>query len=301
MDLEECLIFSADAGKILGAVKEFVNERGYSVYDKYLHKGFLRNLIVRETKFTNELMIALVTTSQENLDREGLVEKLSSSELKSNLKSIYWIINDSLSDAVVFEKKELLFGQEYIKERLGDLEFLIGVDTFFQVNPKAVRGLYNKIRDYAGLCGTERVLDIFCGVGSIGLFLAKQAKFVWGVEAVGEITELAFKNAKINNVENISFLTADARRFLNTQSIFYKDIDLLVINPPRAGLSKKIIRAISRLNPKNIIYSSCNPAALFRDLGELKAQYNFDFIEPFDFFPHTPHLEVLSVLSRTSI
>ena len=299
IDLEECLIFSPDAGKILAAVKKFVNKEKYSPYNKYSHKGFLRNLIVRETKFTNELMIALVTSGQEHLKREDLVKKLCSLKLNSELKSIYWIVNDSLSDAVIFDKKELLFGQEHIKERLNNLEFLIGVDTFFQVNPKAVISLYNKIRDYASLSGSEKVLDIFCGVGSIGLFLAKQAKFVWGVEAVGEIVELAHQNAKRNNIDNISFCTSDARKFLNTQGIFYKDIDVLVINPPRSGLSKKIVRAILRLGPKTIIYSSCNPQAFFRDLEGLGSQYSFDFIEPFDFFPHTPHLEVLSVLRKS--
>lgn len=130
------------------------------------------------------------------------------------------------------------------------------------------------------------------------MFLARDAKFVWGVEREKEIVDIAWQNAKINGIDNISFFAADSRKFLNTQGAFYKNTDLLVVNPPRCGLSPKIIRAILRLEPKNIIYSSCNPEALFVDLEEFLGQYSLDFIEPFDFFPHTPHLEALSFLRR---
>jgi len=130
------------------------------------------------------------------------------------------------------------------------------------------------------------------------MFLARDAKFVWGVEREQAIVDIAWQNAKINKIDNISFFAADSRKFLNTQGTFYKNADLLVINPPRCGLSAKIIRAILRLEPKNIIYSSCNPDALFRDLESFLNQYDLAFIEPFDFFPHTPHLEALSFLKR---
>jgi len=125
------------------------------------------------------------------------------------------------------------------------------------------------------------------------------AKFVWGVEVSQAIVDCAWQNAKENNIENISFFTADARAFLNTQGTFYKDIDVLIINPPRCGLSNKIIRAILRLNPKTIFYSSCNPDTLFANLKELSISYKPEFIEPFDFFPHTPHLETLVLLKRS--
>jgi len=298
VDIEECLIFSPDTGDILKTIKEFVKERNYSVYNKYSHEGFLRYLIIREAKFTNEIMVGIVTSSADTLDKEEFVRSLISLKLDSAVKSIYWIINDSLSDAVVFDKKMLLHGEPFIQEELGDIAFRIDIDSFFQVHPCMAADFYNKIKGYAGLSGTQRVLDIFCGVGSIGMFLASGAKFVWGVEISKEIVEMAWKNAKINNIENISFLVSDARKFLNTQGLYYRDIDVLTINPPRCGLSNKIIRAILRLNPKVILYSSCNPNALFRDLGVLNGSYHLDFIEPFDFFPHTPHLECLSLLRR---
>jgi 23S rRNA (uracil1939-C5)-methyltransferase len=298
VDLEECLIFSQDIPAILKAVKSFVAEKNHLVHNKFSHQGFLRNLIVRETKFTNQIMIGLVTATSEELDIEGFTKAILSLSLKSQIASIFWIKNDSLSDAVVFESKELLYGKETITERLGDLEFNIGIDTFFQVNPVMISNFYKKIIEYVKPNQEEKVLDLFCGVGSIGIFLAKQAKFVWGVEVSKDIVELARLNAKNNNINNISFFVSDARRFLNTQGTFYKDIDILVVNPPRCGLSDRILRAISRLSPKRILYSSCNPEALFRDLGVLGQQYGLDFVEPFDFFPHTPHMEVCSLLYR---
>jgi len=298
VDIEECLIFSPDLVEILKAIKDFCKRKKHSVHDKYSHQGFLRYLIVRETKFTKEIMIGLVTSSSETLEIEEFIKVLTSLKLKAEIKSIYQVINDSFSDAVVFDKKELLYGEAFIKERLDDLTFRIGIDTFFQVNPYAIVDFYKKIREYAKLYSTDQVLDLFCGVGSIGMFLAQDAKFVWGVEREQSIVDIAWQNAKINKIDNISFFAVDSRKFLNTQGAFYKNTDLLVINPPRCGLSAKIIRAILRLEPKNIIYSSCNPDALFRDLEGFLNQYDLVFIEPFDFFPHTPHLEALSFLKR---
>lgn len=298
VDIEECLIFSEDTPAIMKAIKRFIKAKNYSVYNKYSHKGFLRNLLIRETKFSNELMIGLVTTSEQELDKKNLVKQLTALKLKSGLKSIYWIINDSLSDAVIFEKKELLYGEPTIKEKLGNFIFNIGIDTFFQVNSYMLSNFYNKIKEYADLDSNQRVLDLFCGAGSIGLFLARDAKFVWGVEGNKSLTDQAWENVKINHIDNISFFASEVRKFLNTQGIFYKDIDLLVINPPRGGLSNKIIRAILRLEPKKIIYSSCNPKTLFRDLIGLIDSYILKIIEPFDFFPHTPHVECLTFLQH---
>ncbi|MDP2923432.1 MAG: 23S rRNA (uracil(1939)-C(5))-methyltransferase RlmD [Candidatus Omnitrophota bacterium] len=298
IDIEECLIFSQAAADILRAVKDFANSRNYPTYNKFTYKGFLRNLIIRETKFTKEIMLGLVTTSAESLDKKGLIKELISLELEAKIKSIYWIINDSWSDAVVFEKKELLYGEPFIQEDLDGLLFKIGIDSFFQVNPRAIKDFYAKIRTYANLKGEEKVLDLFCGGGGIGIFLAKTAKFVWAVEIEKAIIDAAWENAKLNSIENISFFASDTRKFLNSQAAFYKDIDVLVINPPRSGLSNKIKRAILRLTPKRIFYSSCNPDTLFRDLKEFSTDYKIDFIEPFDFFPHTPHVECLAALHK---
>lgn len=298
VDLEECLIFSADAKEILRTVKDFVNGRSYEVYNKFSHKGFVRNLILRQAKFSSETMVGIVVTGEQQFDKQGFVDGVLSLSLESKIKSIYLVINDSWSDAVVFEKKELLYGEPFIQEDLQGVKFNIGIDSFFQTNSRGIARLYEKVKDYAGLQGTERVLDLFCGVGSIGIFLAPSAKFVWGVEVKQEIVDAAWQNAKLNKIENISFFSADARKFLNTQGSFYRDIDVMIVNPPRCGLSPKMIRAMLRLNPKVIIYSSCNPDSLFSNIRDLK--YKVEFVEPFDFFPHTPHLECLTFLARNN-
>jgi 23S rRNA (uracil-5-)-methyltransferase RumA len=300
VDIEECLIASRDTEKILNCVKKFANKKNYPVYHKFTHRGFLRHLIIREAKFTNQIMVGIVTTSLQDLDKEEFINDLLNLKLEKKLKSIWWIINDALSDAVVFQKKELLWGDCFIQEELGEYKFNIGIDSFFQVNSFGIKDLYEKITDYTCLTGKEKVLDLYCGVGCIGIFLSKKAKFVWGIELKKEIVEAASENAKLNKIENVSFLTDEVRRFLNLKGSFYRGIDLVVINPPRCGLSKKVIRAILRLEPKMIIYSSCNPDTFCRDLKALNSLYKINFIEPFDFFPHTIHLECLALLDKIS-
>jgi len=297
-NVEECLIFSPATGAILDAVRAFVKAKNYSAYNKYTHKGFLRHLVIREMKFTKKLMLALVTTSEAALDTEGLVKALGSLSLESPITSVLWITNDSLSDAVIYEKKELLQGDPFATERLDEFTFRIFIDSFFQTNPLGIVELYKRIGNCAQLTGQEKVLDLFCGVGSIGIFLAKKSQFVWGVEIKKEITDNAAVNAELNGISNISFIAEDVRKFLGERK---KDlsgtIDRLVINPPRCGLSSKVIRRVSELKSPRIFYSSCNPKTLCENLKDLSTAYTVDFIEPFDFFPHTPHLECLAVLS----
>jgi 23S rRNA (uracil-5-)-methyltransferase RumA len=295
LDVKECLIFSPWIELILDTFKDFLRGK-YPAYNKFTHQGFLRHLVVREAKFTNQIMIGIVTTSKMNLDQKGFLERILSLKFSPQIKSVYWIINDRVSDAVVFEKKELLYGEPFITEQLDDFNFRIFIDSFFQTNPFGIRDLYQKIVDYANLRGVEQVLDLYCGVGPIGLFLAKKAKFVWGVEVKREVVDNAFINAEINNVQNISFICEDVKRFLAKRCI--SEIDVMVINPPRCGLSKKIKRYILEVAPPLIFYSSCNPQTLFIDLRDLSGRYKVKFIEPFDFFPHTPHLECLAVLNR---
>jgi len=301
MDLDECRIFSEDTGLILKSVKAFAAQQGWPAYDKYSYRGLLRHLIVRQTKFTNQTMLGIVTTTQQAFDAEGFSRAMSGLKLAAPLKSLYWIINDSVSDAVVFEKKMFLSGQEYIQEDLNGFIFDIGIDTFAQVNPRAAADFYQAIRGYAGLSGSQDVLDLFCGSGGIGMFLAGQAKSVLGVELSPEIVEAARRNASQNNIANISFFAQDARKFLNASPELCKDVQTLVLNPPRSGVCAKLVRTILRgLTPETIIYSSCNPATQAQDLKLLSEAYGIELCQPFDFFPHTRHVECLAVLQRGS-
>ena len=296
--LNECLIFSPDVTHIVDVLRQFFGTK-YRSYNTFIHRGFLRHLIVRETKFTHQMMIGIVTTSSEQLDKEGLLEVLLALKLHSQIKSVYWIINDSKGDAVVFQKKELIYGDEFITERLDNLSFRIYIDSFFQTNSFGIVDLYHKIKEYTSLQGKENVLDLYCGVGSIGLFLAPQCRFVWGVELQKEIVNNAFINAKLNNIDNIVFIAEDVRKFLIHDDIPAPEV--VIINPPRCGLSKKVTQRILSAHPPVIFYSSCNPETFCSDLKCLSSQYKIEFIEPFDFFPHTPHMESLARLTRKAI
>ncbi|MDD4294736.1 MAG: 23S rRNA (uracil(1939)-C(5))-methyltransferase RlmD [Candidatus Omnitrophica bacterium] len=298
--LSECPISFSDTDVILSAVCAFAQKNGYSAYNKYSHKGFLRNLIIRQSKFTKQTMIVLVTTDEIEFNVEKYKEMIISIPCEYPVNSVYRVVNNSWSDAVVFEKKEHIWGEEYIVEKINDLKFKIGPDTFFQVNPKGMSSLYSKIMLYADLTRKKRILDLYCGAGGIGMGLAKKADFVWGVELSPDIVKFAQENAEQNNIKNITFIAQDVRLFLNTQDNTDKKIDLVVVNPPRGGLSQKVIRAIKRLLPSKLIYSSCNPEALCRDLKEFSDQYTIEFVEPFDFFPHTKHLECLAVLTKNN-
>ncbi|MBD3245673.1 MAG: 23S rRNA (uracil(1939)-C(5))-methyltransferase RlmD [Candidatus Omnitrophica bacterium] len=302
VDLSECKIFSPDAGPILETVKEFVREKGYPAYNKYTHQGFLRNLIVRETKRGKELMVGIVTTGQGKLDAGGFVNALRRCGTRGRVVSVYQVKNDSWSDAVVFEQKELLFGDAMITEEILGMKFHVGIDSFFQVNPAAAECFYRRIRERVSGSGdgTAQVLDLFCGAGGIGLVIAPHVGRVHGVEVQEAIVDAARKNARENGVRNISFTVFDTRRFLSFHGREYRGADYVVLNPPRNGISKKIARGVLRLESPAIIYSSCNARTLVRDLSWLRDWYRIDWVVPVDLFPHTPHLECVAALSKTA-
>jgi 23S rRNA (uracil1939-C5)-methyltransferase len=176
IDIEECLISCEHAGEIIQKVKAFALREKYIAYNKFSYQGLLRHLIIRESKCSGQLLVGIVITSRMEFDRQAFTKELLSLPFAQQIKSIYLIINDSMSDAVIFEKKELLYGEPFIIETLDGLSFQIGIDTFFQVNPLGITDLYTKVRNYAVLTGNESVLDLFCGTGCIGIFLSKGAK-----------------------------------------------------------------------------------------------------------------------------
>lgn len=296
-NLKECKIFSKDIGLILDAIRDFASENEYTSYDKFKHRGFLRHIIIRETKFSDQMMIGLVTSNENVLRDEAFVDMLKDLSLSKEIKSVSHITNDSLGDAVTFEKTKLLYGEPFIVECLEKFEFKIYIDSFFQTNPVGVVELYKKIREYASVSKNNKVLDLYCGAGTIALFLAENSEFVWGVEMQDSAINNATNNAKENKIKNVSFICEDVRKFLIKGNLIDK-IELVMINPPRSGLSKKIKKRILELNAPHIFYSSCNPKTLFVDLEDFSNKYKIEFIEPFDFFPHTPHLEVFVALKR---
>ena len=299
VDIEECLLCSLAANDIRNISREFFQSKKYSAYNRFSKKGFLRNLVIREAKFNKGILVGVVVTSQDKFASQEYMEVLKESKYFSYIKGVILVINDSCSDAVVFQKKEVLWGSEYIVEKLGKFNFQISLESFFQVNSAGVKELYGKIRDYTEFIPEKKVLDLYCGVGSIGIYLAKFSHFVWGIEINSVIVKDAKKNARINGLSNIAFLEGNTRRLLyEKMPVFKGNIDLIIANPPRAGLAPKVRQRILEINPQAIVYSSCNVKTFFLDVQSFLPSFNIEFIEPFDFFPHTPHVEILALLKN---
>jgi len=298
-DIEECLIFSQEAMKISRKILQFLKIKNISAYDIFTREGFLRHMVLRESKFLKQLMINIVTTSKGLLPVEELLDYLKE-ELKGDyIKSIIWTINDSLSDAVISQDEKLLWGQRFITEKIDSLYFRIYPYSFFQTNSYGVSVLYKKISDLIKDIKACNVLDLYCGSGGISLYIHKHINHGIGVELNKEAIDNAFENLKINKVENINFFNADVKRFLIEKKGLLQNIDTVIVNPPRPGISKKVLKRILDLNPHWVIYISCNPKTVSENLSWLDFNtYRIKAIYPIDLFPHTSHLECIALIEK---
>lgn len=298
--LKECRIFSEEVPLLIAAVEEEARQQQYTAYDKYAFKGFLRHVVVRESKALPQRMINIVTTSERPLDEQSLVQRLTALSLDKKIVSVLWTINDSVSDAVVVQRQKVIFGGDSIEELVGGLYFKIFPQSFFQVNPAALPAWYETIRKYAGLTSSQRLLDVYSGIGGIGLCMARHCDFVWGIELLEELVKNACLNASVNRIKNISFVRGDVSKVLPESGFFKGAVQVMTVNPPRSGLSKKVIKRMCEVNPATIVYSSCNPASFLQDIKGImeRVPYRLASVEAFDFFPHTPHVEVVGVLRK---
>jgi len=298
--LKECRIFSEEVPLLIAAVEEEARQKRYTAYDKYAFKGFLRHLVVRESKALPQRMINIVTTSQETFDEGSFVQRLTSLPLRKKAVSILHTINDSVSDAVVVQRQKVIFGEDGIEEQVGNLCFRIFPQSFFQVNPAALPQWYETIREYAGLTPSQKLLDLYSGIGGIGLCMARHCDFVWGIELLDDLVKNACLNAALNSIKNISFVRGDVRTVLPESGFFKGAAQAMTVNPPRSGLSKKVIKRMCEVNPATMVYSSCNPASFLQDIKGIMEQscYRLASVAAFDFFPHTPHMEVVGLLRK---
>ncbi len=282
VDIKKCYLQSEYSNNVINIVREFIKQKNLEPYDLISKKGFLRYLIIREGKNTGEKMINIVTKS-------GKFDQIS--ELKSLLDydCLVWSINDSVADVSTAEKYEIMDGNPFIREKVLDRIFYITPYSFFQTNTKTAEILYKKIMELSSLTGKERVLDLYCGSGAIGIFLSEYSREVIGVDISEESINVAMKNAE--DIDNIKFLKARAEDIKN------EDFDVIVVDPPRAGLSKKVIKNILEMKPKKIIYVSCNPRTQKSDIDLLKS-YKIVEIQPIDMFPQTHHIENIVILER---
>ena len=295
IDINNCYLHPPIANEILQFVKKITIK--LKPYDIKQHSGFLRGLIIRTAENTDDIMINFIT--KEN--KISLLEPIVNLLIKKypQITSIINNINRSKANISKGESQNILYGKNFIIEKLGEYNFIISPDSFFQVNTKQAKLLYDIILEEASLTGTEIVYDLFCGTGSIALYLSQYAKYIYGFEIVESAIRDAKQNALNNNVNNVSFICGNLENiFRNNLNIKNLDSpDIVLVDPPRAGLHPKTIRDILEQLPRKIIYISCNPASQARDVSLLcEGKYKLIKLRPVDMFPHTPHIENIATL-----
>jgi len=298
VDVHACYLQSPRTADILATVRDFIRARRIPCYDPRTHEGLLRHLVIREGKATGELLVAVVTALPRFPEARELAALLA--RRYPELTGALWAINPSRGDAVEVRGLHVLHGRPYILERLRGLTFKLGLLTFFQTNTTQAGRMIDLVREWAGLRGSEHVVDLYCGVGTFALALAGQAGRVSGIERAPDAVEAARENARLNEIANATFHAADARRLEHVLAPGDHP-ELLLLDPPRAGAGAQVIRAIARLAPRRIIYISCNPTTLAPDLRELVAAgYEVRAVQPVDLFPQTYHVECLVQLDRAA-
>jgi len=290
-----CPVFSSVIGGLVPVVEEFAGREGLVPYNAATGKGTLRHLIVRESKTTGEAMITLETAQRPAKGLSRLFEALN--KAAPGVKSLYLSINNRRGDAIYYNQLQLAAGQSYITENIAPMTLRIYPQSFFQPNTEAAGVLYGRIAEVASLSGDERILGLYCGMGPIELYLSRCAKTVTGIDSLSGNIVNAMENCRINNIGNCFFYAGTVEKVL--REISPSKADLVVIDPPRSGISNDGMDLIVRLKPPRIAYVSCNPSTLARDLKVFLGHgLSVSSITPFDFFPHTSHLETLVLLKR---
>ena len=293
--IKECLIQNKKSQELAKFILNFIIENKISIYDEKTLKGLIRHIVTKIGIRTNEIMCIIVINGKTIPKEKELVSKIT--EKFPEVKTIVKNINMKNTNVIMGKENINLYGDGYIKDKLGEYTFKISPHSFYQVNPIQAEKLYNLAVESAKISKNDTVFDLYCGIGTISLFIAKYAKKVIGIEIVEEAVADAKENAKINRVENAEFIAGDVEvildKLINADGIIP---DIIMVDPPRKGLDNKSIENILKIAPKKVIYISCNPATLVRDLSKLEEKYEIDMIKPVDLFPFSKHCEVLTTL-----
>lgn len=299
-DVDDIVLASERANEIRRLVRDWCQKRELSPFDPDEHFGFLRNLVVREGRGgSGETMVRLITTTREpepgGFDTVSFVEALQ--ELDPAPTSIIWSRSDSPGNWSHDAKDKVLAGAAYIEDQVLGLRFRISPDAFFQTNSAQTERLYETAIEFADLSGRETVFDLYCGSGTIGISLAEKAGHVWGVEIVADAIEDAAVNANLNGITDADWLAGDMRLALPQLVEHTGRPDVAIVDPPRAGLSAKVVRRVMEAGPQRIVYVSCNPTTMAPNMKQMvESGYELRRVRPVDMFPHTPHIETVAVL-----
>lgn len=295
---DSCLIEDDKADEIILTIRKLVKSFKLTVFDERNQRGFLRHVLVKHGFSTGEIMVVLVTGTSNFPSKNNFISELL--RLHPEITTIIQNVNNKYTSMVLGDKETVLYGKGYIEDILCGCTFRISPKSFYQINPIQTEILYNKAIDFAELSGSERVIDAYCGIGTIGIVASKKAGEIIGCEVNPDAIRDAKVNAKINDIKNIQFICADAGEFMLSLKEQGERCDVLFMDPPRAGSDKKFLSSAVALMPEKIVYISCNPETQQRDLNYLvRNGYKVKKIQPVDMFPYTNHVECVVRLSRT--
>jgi 23S rRNA (uracil1939-C5)-methyltransferase len=297
LEIEKCWLTTDLGNSIRNAVRDWAREENLVAYDQTEHTGYLRHLVVREGRNTGQALVVLVTAPGEKFERGYFVEVLNRFP---DVRSIHWAVNDTPSE-VTNLPSTLLWGEDAIEEELLGLRFRVRPNAFLQTNTEMAEKLYEIAIEYAALTGTETVYDLYCGTGTIGISMARNALSVWGVEISEESVACALENLELNSIGNAAFFAGNVGQSLEDLAERAGQPDVVVVDPPRAGLAGKALKRTGALGAERIVYVSCNPTTLASDVKVLRAEHGYELarVRPVDMFPHTPHVEAVALLTRT--
>lgn len=296
-DMETCVIQDELGDKIVEAVRQIGTDLGIRAYDEQAHRGELRHIIVRTAYTTKEAMLVLVTRTKKLTKQAEIMERVTKEF--PEITSIIHNVNSEKTNVILGKKSRTIYGADYIYDKIGDLEFAISAQSFYQVNPTQTKVLYDKALEYANVDKNDVVIDAYCGIGTISLFLAQKAKKVYGVEIVPEAIDDAKKNAKHNQMDNVEFVVGEAEKVMPWWTKQGLRPDVIVVDPPRKGCDASLLEAMIAMEPERIVYVSCNPSTLARDLRILDdGGYQTKEVQPVDMFSQTSHVECVSLLQK---
>ena len=295
--MDKCLIQSEISEKIAKSIYNFIIKNNISVYNEKTGKGLFRHIAIRKAFKTGEIMCTLVVNGSQIPKEKELVKELI--QKYPDIKTIVKNINTKNTNVILGKENIKLYGDGYITDVLGKCSFKISPLSFYQVNPVQTEILYNQAIQMAEITKQDTVFDLYCGIGTISIFMAKYAQKVYGIEIVEEAIKDAKENAKINNIDNTEFIAGDVEKILDDLINNKKIIpDIVMIDPPRKGMDETSIKNLLKIKPKKIVYISCNPATLIRDLKQFELEYEIKKIQPVDMFPYTSHVECVAVMGR---
>lgn len=296
-EMERCIVTSEVNDDLVDIVREIANELGIPAYNEETHRGVLRHIMVRSGENTGQTMLVIITRTNKIPKQDEFIQRIL--EKQPNITSIMHNVNPDRTNVILGKKIKCLWGEAYIYDTIGDVKFAISALSFYQINPKQTKVLYDKALEYANLTGGETVIDAYCGIGSISLFLAQKAKKVYGVEIVPQAIQDAKKNAKLNDMDNTEFIVGQAEEVMPAWKENGLKPDVIVVDPPRKGCDEALLHAMVEMNPKRIVYVSCNPSTFARDLVILtEGGYKLNKVQPVDMFPQTSHVECVALMSR---